>query len=178
MKQYELVLRNEKIGYYNVLGWIIIICSVVGLIIDVAVNKFQKPIPVLLAAVALLSIFILRYFKESKKIPSLLPAYGVLAVAWIFSGHEIISLFLIVFGILHAIAIRSFIVEISADLVIFPSFPKKKIKWNELSQLILKDGLLTIDFKNNQLIQQLVDETKTSLEEKEFNEYCRQQLNK
>ena len=44
--------------------------------------------------------------------------------------------------------------------------------------MVLKDGLLTIDFKNNHLIQKEVDAEVTEQVEKEFNEFAKQQINK
>ena len=43
---------------------------------------------------------------------------------------------------------------------------------------MLKDGLLTIDSKDNKVIQQLIDEEKTKIDEKEFNDFCKDQLRK
>jgi hypothetical protein len=44
--------------------------------------------------------------------------------------------------------------------------------------MIIRDGLLTLDFKNNKLIQALVivQENESALDEKEFNDFCRAQL--
>jgi hypothetical protein len=62
-----------------------------------------------------------------------------------------------------------------ANQIIYPSFPTRIIQWNELNNVILKDGLLTIDFKNNKIIQQLIKHS-NAINEKEFNEFCKQQL--
>ena len=70
------------------------------------------------------------------------------------------------------------LVSIIKEKIAYPSFPKRNITWSELSNIILKDGLLTINFKNNKFIQQFVDETKTAVNEQEFNDFCSQQLNK
>ena len=69
------------------------------------------------------------------------------------------------------------LVSIFTDKILYPSLPQKNISWPELNAIILKDGLLTIDFKNNKLIQQTIDENST-VNEQDFNEFCRQQLKK
>jgi hypothetical protein len=43
------------------------------------------------------------------------------------------------------------------------------INWQQVNYVILKDGLLTIDFKNNTLIQKEITATLTSQQEQEFN---------
>lgn len=53
------------------------------------------------------------------------------------------------------------------------SFPKKRYTWNELNNVVLKDGLLTIDFKNNKMLQRLVDSEVDVKVEEEFTAYAR-----
>jgi len=60
--------------------------------------------------------------------------------------------------------------------IIINSFPKKFYRWGSLSNVVLKDCILTVDFKNNKLIQKETQEETTELEEKEFNEFCKKQL--
>ncbi|MFY7900610.1 MAG: hypothetical protein ACOVNY_10535 [Chitinophagaceae bacterium] len=56
------------------------------------------------------------------------------------------------------------------------SFPVKKIQWSMVNNVVLKDGLLTIDLKNNQLIQKEVHELVSKETEHEFNTFCKEQL--
>ena len=58
------------------------------------------------------------------------------------------------------------------------SFPKKRFSWSELNNVVLKDGLLTIDFKNNQLIQKELESNTTEALENEFNAYAKLHLEK
>ena len=67
-------------------------------------------------------------------------------------------------------------VTVDKNGLLYPSFPVKKIKWEELTAMVIKDGLFTVDFKNNRLIQQAVDEAISTVNEKVFNEFCSKQL--
>ncbi len=60
----------------------------------------------------------------------------------------------------------------------FNSFPGKKLNWSEVSNIIVKDGLITIDKKNNQLYQKEIEGYVTKDVENEFNEFCRKQVEK
>ncbi len=60
--------------------------------------------------------------------------------------------------------------------VVINSLPRKSYPWSELTNVILKDCILTIDFKNNQLIQKETEEDTTEQEEREFNEFCKKNL--
>ncbi|MBX9734786.1 MAG: hypothetical protein K2X37_12050 [Chitinophagaceae bacterium] len=59
------------------------------------------------------------------------------------------------------------------DEVVINSFPKKRYTWNELNNVVLKDGLLTIDFKKNKILQKLVDSEVDVQVEEEFTAYAR-----
>jgi hypothetical protein len=65
---------------------------------------------------------------------------------------------------------------LDAEGITYNSFPQKKYTWQQLNNGVIKDGLLTIDCKNNKLIQQEINEEISVTLESEFNEYCREQL--
>ena len=47
-----------------------------------------------------------------------------------------------------------------------------------MNNVVLKSGMLTLDFKNNKLIQKEVNDAVPDTVEKEFNAYCKIQLAK
>jgi len=60
--------------------------------------------------------------------------------------------------------------------IAFNHFPSKHYSWQEVQNVILKDNIITIDFKSNSILQRETEtDTKPELE-KEFNEFCRQHL--
>jgi hypothetical protein len=48
--------------------------------------------------------------------------------------------------------------------------------WDKLQNLVLKDGLLTIDFMDNRIVQYPVTTKDKDLDEKLFNQFCIRQL--
>ena len=105
-------------------------------------------------------------------------AFFLFILAWQTAGFWIPEILNFLFAVLNLYASQTPIVSINESNITYPSLPKKKFNWKELSNLILKDGLLTIDLKNNRIIQQPIAETSSTIDEKEFNEFCKQQLNK
>jgi len=64
-----------------------------------------------------------------------------------------------------------------ADGIVLNSLFKKKFPWTSLQSVILKDGLLTLDFRDNKLIQkEVLDDDEPDAPEDEFNDYCRSKL--
>lgn len=62
------------------------------------------------------------------------------------------------------------------DEIVVNSLPKKHIYWEELNNVVIKDGLLTIDFKNNKLLQKEIQSGSNAKDEQDFNEFCRNRL--
>lgn len=60
--------------------------------------------------------------------------------------------------------------------IVINTLIRRRYKWTEFSNIILKDDLLTLDFKNNRLLQRETINEEGDAQEDEFNEYCRKQL--
>jgi hypothetical protein len=60
----------------------------------------------------------------------------------------------------------------SEDNISFNTFPNKVLRWNEINNALIKDGLITIDQKNNKLFQKEIEGEITADIEKEFNDFC------
>ena len=178
MKQFELILKNEKETSYKRISILLLVLNLVGLLFITYLKDFKSWGPFIMAAIAIFSAFISFYFKNKNERPTLTGVFFVLSLAWILAGYWVAGLLNALFMILHTAALQKPVVSINESRVIYPSFPKKKIDWQELSNLIIKDGLLTIDFKNNRIIQQHIADISSTIDEKEFNDFCRQQLNK
>jgi hypothetical protein len=67
----------------------------------------------------------------------------------------------------------------STDHIRFNSWPEKKYSWSQFTNILLKDGLLTIDFRNNKLFQKETDDAddpEYDSSEDEFNHFCKEHL--
>jgi hypothetical protein len=62
------------------------------------------------------------------------------------------------------------------NVVIKKVFGDAVFVWSQFNNIILKDGLLTLDFVDNKLLQLIVAEDETEIDEKLFNSFCREQL--
>jgi hypothetical protein len=56
--------------------------------------------------------------------------------------------------------------------VSFNTLPRKVLQWSEIKNIIIKDGLITIDQKNNTLYQKEIEGYVTADIEKEFNDFA------
>jgi uncharacterized membrane protein len=60
--------------------------------------------------------------------------------------------------------------------IVVNSLPRRHYHWNELTNAVLKDGILTIDLKNNTLIQKEIEDPGSAKTENDFNEFCRNRI--
>lgn len=182
MPRFRFLLKNEKLKQYHQIAFYIIFINLLAFVY-IAIATTQKDIRIssIITAVILTGALAIDYFLEKLKnnedTPYKLLAEYIIALAWLKAGFWWLALIFFILGMLYLGAKRKLLVSIFTDKILYPSLPQKHISWPELNAIILKDGLLTIDFKNNKLIQQAIDEN-SPVNEQEFNEFCRQQLNK
>lgn len=131
----------------------------------------------------LISVFIAAWWSfcywQSKRDHIPFYRFALLLAAWGWFLHpqgEILYIVFLIAAIVEKPA--KLLPEVAFDEheIAFNTFPKKIWKWDELNNVLLKDGLLTIDSKKNKLFQRLVNEQVTHETETEFNEFCRKQL--
>ena len=60
--------------------------------------------------------------------------------------------------------------------IVINTFPKKYYPWQAIQNMLIKDDYITIDFKNNHLIQKQINEPVTIAIEQEFNSFCKDQI--
>jgi hypothetical protein len=178
MENFTLVLRNEKVKAYRVITWIIIAAHLIifSSFAFVTTNHRMR-IELGIVISALLLFFTLSmYSRKIRHKAGLRPFFFIMILGWFATEQYWFCLIPILFFFLSTIASKKLTVRISREEIDYPSFPRKAISWNELNNVILKDGMITIDFRNNKIIQEYLDETSPVVNEKEFNEFCSKQL--
>lgn len=124
----------------------------------------------------LVSIGFQFYQTRTKKFFQFNSVYAILvsAIFWLLLGNFMVALPLFLLGFLGFYANKKLIIEVSKTGIVYPSFPQKHFEWNTVSQTMVKDDILTIDLKNNQLLQfNLPPEELSGLEVQIFNTFCK-----
>ncbi|MES1214329.1 MAG: hypothetical protein ABUT20_02335 [Bacteroidota bacterium] len=182
MQKFELTLKNEKQKLYRRLTVFILLFNAAAISWFLfSLNQLTLTKIIGVAAIALLVIVLYRFifFKKGNAEDLLFSTMALITfIYWVISGHFWVGVVVASLFFLYFINKRKLVVSFYSDKIEYPSFPKRIINWTELSNVILKDELLTIDFKNNKIIQQFIEESNTAGNEKEFNDFCRQLLNK
>ena len=179
MQKFELVLVNEKIKQYTLFALLIIVLNIVALSY-LAVTRSELRYRCIAVVLLISVLFIIQHFANKKQKKFSAKGGAILLIIALYLSFKFwwAALIMALLAMLYIVSMRQFVLSVNANNIIYPSFPKRIIQWNELNNVIIRDGLLTLDFKNNKLIQVLIgrDRTDHDIDEKEFNDFCRRQL--
>jgi hypothetical protein len=180
MKKYEIILKNTKLRGYLLSGWLILGLSFIGQLYFSLSGKFRSDrywvigTIVVFAALLFLSKSRGKYnFRDKDYVIGF--GYAITTLTWLKWQLIVVGIIVFIVYILYYFATRRFQIQFSASNIVYSSFPKRTINWNELTNVIMKDGILTIDFKDNKLMQNET-EGDDMINEKEFNEFCREKI--
>ncbi len=101
------------------------------------------------------------------------------AVGWFaLTATPWFGAFFVLFCILEYQAKRPLEIGFNDDRIVINNIVRQWYDWSAFNNVILKDGLLTLDFKNNRLLQKEVadDDEEDDADEEEFNGFCRGRL--
>ncbi len=188
-KTYDYIVVLKEHSSYKYIDWIsklMLLIAIISFLFEVYTQytvSHQFNLAGKSGLLLILSIIIIFWwlFSYWQSLRDHIPFYrfALLISAWGWYIHPKGSLFFFVY-IIAAILEKpvKILPEIAFDSteIVINSFPKKRFLWEELNNVILKDGLLTIDCKNNVLIQRTVNEEISISVEKEFNEFCKNNL--
>ena len=184
MDSYTIILPNEKISTYKLVTFIVSIMNSSALFYLLLVGGFSGIHYSLLVFSFLISVTLLVFYLFLKSQRKTILKFIIISILfsgiiWLLVTVSLICLGLILFSVFGLYNLRPFELVINKDGVVFPSFPKKHFRWEEIDQIVLKDFVLTIDLKNNKLMQYSLNEKENiSLNELSFNQFVKSLKNR
>lgn len=178
---YVVILKNSSRKYLDYLGFLLCFASIILFLREIFFAQ-SIHIAFILGVIFVLGMIIYNsvrllhgnkiYYSKALLIASLFwlkMPYG----KWLF-------LVFILLALLERQAKASTEIGFAADRIVFNRLLRKQVNWSQLVNVILKDNLLTMDFKNNRLLQLEVEEEEDDDDatEEEFNLFCKQMLEK
>ena len=175
---YVVVIRNENRRFINWTGFLLSLLSALLFTLEM-IESGRIILPLFIGVVFIAGVILYNIYRsrsENKEI-SYSKALLIAAIIWTKMpyGQWLIFVF-VVLAFLEYQAKLPLEIGFSSRQVVFNSLFRKRYAWSDLSNVLLKDGLLTVDFQNNKLFQKLVDDGENEATEEEFNEWCRQHL--
>lgn len=178
---YVVILKNHNKQAIEITGWLLSILSVIIFLVTI----YQEPTDwgiffslfIIIAMMA--SNFVEKRKKKKISFATLLICAGIGLSFFAETGH-IDSLFILA-GIAEKYFNKNKEVGFSESEIVMSGLITKKYQWSELNNVLIKDDLLTLDFKNNKVFQDQTDDEEDDeyeVESDEFNAYCGERLKK
>lgn len=182
MPVYELELRNDNQKPLRRFFWFLFYLQVTAAAIVIAFSHDRRAINSALTCFIIYALFLLFYFLlrrtrwglENNNVVLL----AVYALFWFLEAGIIAAIL--------CIAILTFIFFLQSSrnrvtineqgISVTAAIIKKNYPWEQVDNLILKDHLLTIDLKNNHVIQNEISPESYAVSEEEFNSFCESHL--
>lgn len=176
MQQFELILRNEKVKLYNRIAWIFLALNFAFFIVLLFSEVYRYPA---LAFIAALAVYLgmRRFLYRKGRASALLDefVFFIPAAGWLGMHSYFMGVGCLLMGILFRLSVQKITFVFGRGFVSKTNFPKKDFTWEAFTNVMLKDGLLTLDFKNNRLMQAPVE---NEVSEQQFNAFAGEQLAK
>lgn len=178
--QYVLILKKEKSGYTNIISFLAcLICWLFFLFYCFIRDEYTSLLFIFSFLVPLALIHTV--WNILKKDTSVTYKYPLLATGFVWlwvPGMRWIFIFFILFILLDHQSRQPLEVGVSDENIVINTFFRKRFQWPAFRNVILKDNLLTLDYANNKILQREILPYESDVDEREFNEFCRQQLAK
>lgn len=181
MQSYIILLPNEKARTYWFVTLIILLinCFIFSSIL-IQDEVSIKQISTMGTMISYLSLIFLLVKQYTKKLSAFRPeiSFLILSLCWLLLGKILFAVCILCFAVIGFYTYKQFKIIFSPDKISYPSFPNKTYLWSEVNNVMLKDNVITIDLKNNRLIQAVIEkESAVEIDEKKFNEFCQEQMN-
>lgn len=178
--QYVVTLKNTSRRYTDTFSLLLLIIS----ILLFAREQFVSPnikITFLFGSIAIVAIIGWNQYQQRIKNNSFSysAALFIAAIAWATMPY--LSWLFIPFalmGLFEKQAKRPLEIGFSDGVIVINTLIRRRYQWTDFNNIVLKDDILTLDFKNNRLLQRETVDEEGDAEKDEFNLYCQQQLAK
>jgi len=179
--QYVVILKKDSEKTADVLSFFLCLLSSICFLYQAMTSKESSPWFLYASSIILLVGLIINFIARRMGRTHIRYRFLLLAAAlgWVAS-HFLPWLFVlfVILAFLEYQAKRPLEIGFDRDRVVINSLIRRRYDWSAFSNVILRDGLLTMDFKDNRLFQKEVvdDEEEDDADEEEFNDYCRARL--
>jgi len=184
-----IIKDNNYESYKKLASFLFLINALFFLALAINTTSVSSRVILFTTTFILLAYAIYNWKYKKKNDKSYIIVYFLVATIWISdTSMWYFSLLIILMLFLHNRLEADFKITVGAKNIIITGFLNHEYSWSALNNIILKDGLLTIDFKNNKVMQVEPDWyesiSATGLDisetgkgypetEKEFNDFCR-----
>ncbi len=175
---YIIVIRNERELFVNIIGLLLSVGSAL-LFAREMIEHQTWLIPQTLGIVFIVGVVVYNLIMSKRDNVTVYYSKSLLIAGLVWMkmpyGEWLLFAF-IVLALLEYQAKHPLEIGFSGKEIVFNTLFKKRYNWSDLTNVVLKDGLLTVDFKSNRIFQKVIDDGESEASEEEFNLWAGEQL--
>ena len=176
--QYVLILKKEKTVNSDYISFSLCLISFLFFIFLSYTNNSFATILFVGSFLIPISLFCTLWIRR-KQNPGITFKHPLMITGFIWlwvPGLRWVFILFVIFVLFDHQSRQPLEIGVSDEQIVINTFFRKRYHWNELSNVVLKVGLFTMDFRNNKLLQRETAPGRERIDEDTFNEFCREQL--
>jgi energy-coupling factor transporter transmembrane protein EcfT len=174
---YVVELKKERKKSIDVISLLVVLLSIIAfLFVLIKGNTFFY---IFIASLILLIAGLIRLYTRKNKSPlvQFAPLLFISGLTWLAMPFiPWVALPVLLLSMLEKPAKTPLNIGFSKQGITLNNLFRKKFDWSEFNNVLMKDGMLTLDFKTNHIIQKELVDDGAAVNEQEFNLYCRSRL--
>lgn len=173
---YIIVIKNEQEKFINMIG-LLLSAGSAFLFAKEMLDQGRWLIPHTLGIVFIAGFIVYNFFRSRKPGTTIYYSKALLIAGLVWMKMPYAEWLLFVFVALALLEYQAKLpleIGFSGKEIVFNSLFKKRYGWEQVDNVILKDGLLTVDFKSNKIYQRLIDDGESEASEEEFNAWVKE----
>lgn len=172
---YVVTLKNQQTRAIDLFGFILSFVSVIFFVQEM-IKSNQVGLAYAIGSIAILIVLGYNIYQSRKNGQKVYYSRALLIAALVWMKMPALQWLFFLFVILALLEYQAkYAVEIGfgENHILMNTLIKKRYNWSEFSNIVLKDGIITLDFANNKVMQKEVEEDEEDdAEEDEFNDFC------
>lgn len=172
--KFEFTLQNTNANQIKILATILLAVNSL-LILFMAINLANAQlafIPTVIGiTVAIINIFFKNKYHSLQQITVV-----IIGITWFFLSYLWIGILIIFLDFFATKTSKNYTIQFNKEKILLNKVYTSTFNWQQLQNVVLKDGLLTLDFANNKLLQVNIVNEINNVEQSNFNDFCNQQL--
>jgi hypothetical protein len=167
---FEITIKNDRIKSYRIISWLIFIPHIAYFLFLISQGQNAGIKGLILIALGI-GYRVILYITRKKPVYPDPVFYFLMCLFWLTQESYLLAAVVTVLDVFLVISMTKMVFIFTKYNIERKAFPYKKYSWQELDNVMLKDGILTIDFKDNKITQAEIDPA-TSIDERQFNSFA------
>jgi hypothetical protein len=181
MHSYSINIPDDKATTYPVVTFIIAVINLLafGYLLFTSSGRAIHSMIILGFIMSILAVvfYLIKYFSIYFSSFRIEISFIICAIAWLVAGYYLLAFLLLAFALLGFATNKNLVIHFSEEGIRYPSFPVRLYRWSEVDFVILKDDILSIEMKDNRLLQFTLEQSIASkIDDLVFNAFCAQQI--